>query len=234
MRALSGSELLELWEWGAGLHPLDRGLAVLSLADPSAGGSVADWPLGRRNRALLELHVSWFGSRLQGWTACPECGEKVEFEVDTGQLAASAGAEQPDDSVTVAAHTFRLPTSRDLAQIATASDVDSAAVALLRRCRISGPDNPDWTDEMLEAVGEGLASADPLAETRLALNCPTCRREWDDALDVGGFVWAELEARARRLLWEVHSLASAYGWSESEALAVGAARRAIYLEMVHA
>ena len=234
MRALSSSEILELWERGVGLHPLDRGLTALRVADPSASEGVADWPLGRRNQALLELHASWFGARLQGWTACPGCGEKVEFEVDARQLAAAAEAEPPHDSVTVAEHAFRLPTSRDLAQVAVARDVESAPVALLRRCRISGPENPEWTDELLEAVGERLASADPLAETRLALNCPACRREWDDALDIGRFVWAEVEARARRILWEVHALASAYGWSESETLAVGAARRAIYLEMVHA
>jgi hypothetical protein len=233
MRVLSSSELLDLWERGVGLHPLDRGLTTLSVADPSASDSVADWPLGRRNRALLELHASWFGPQLQGWTACPECGEKVEFEVDTRQLAGAAQGEQPHDCVTVAEHAFRLPTSRDLAQTAGAGDVESSAVALLGRCRIGGPENPEWTDDLLEAVGESLASADPLAEMRLALNCPTCRREWNDALDIACFVWAEVEARARRVLWEVHSLASAYGWSESETLAVGAARRAIYLEMVH-
>jgi hypothetical protein len=234
MRALSSSEILELWERGAGLHPLDRSLSALRAAESSASDSVADWPLGRRNQALLELHASWFGPRLQGWTACPECGEKVEFDVDARQLAATADVEPPHDSVIVAEHAFRLPTSRDLALVAVASDVESAPVALLRRCRISGPESPDWTEELLTAVGESLASADPLAETRLALNCPACRREWDDALDIGRFVWAEVEARARRILWEVHALAVAYGWSESETLAVGAARRAIYLEMVHA
>jgi hypothetical protein len=234
MRALSSSEILELWERGAGLHPLDRGLAALRVADPLGGDSVADWPLGRRNQALLELHASWFGPRLQGWTACPQCGEKVEFELDARQLAATAEAEPAHDAVIVAEYAFRLPTSRDLALAAVASDVESAPVALLRRCRVSGPENPDWTEELLEAVGESLASADPLAETRLALNCPACRREWDDALDIGRFVWAEVETRARRILWEVHALALAYGWSESETLAVGATRRAIYLEMVHA
>ena len=56
----------------------------------------------------------------------------------------------------------------------------------------------------------------------------------EEALDAGGFVWAEIESRARRVLWEVHTLASAYGWSESESLALGDRRRAVYLEMVHA
>jgi hypothetical protein len=35
------------------------------------------------------------------------------------------------------------------------------------------------------------------------------------------------------VLWELHTLASAYGWSESESLALSDTRRAMYLEMVH-
>jgi hypothetical protein len=41
-------------------------------------------------------------------------------------------------------------------------------------------------------------------------------------------------ARARRLLIEVHSLASAYGWSETDILSMSEPRRALYLEMVQA
>ena len=134
----------------------------------------------------------------------------------------------------VGAHAFRLPTSRDLAHIVAMDAAESAATGLLDRCRTGGPENPEWTGDLLEAVQESLASADPLAETRLALSCPSCLREWDDALDVGRFLWAEVESRARRVLWEVHALASAYGWSESETLALSDARRAMYLEIVHA
>jgi hypothetical protein len=85
----------------------------------------------------------------------------------------------------------------------------------------------------MDAIGERLASADPLAETRLALACPSCHHAWDAGFDIGQFVWAEVEALARRVLWEVHALASAYGWSESITLALSPARRAMYLQLVH-
>jgi len=234
MRPLSGSGVLDLWERGVSLHPLDRGLLLLRAAEPCRDEDVADWPLGRRNRALLDLHASWFGARLHAWTSCPACGEKVEFELDARELAMTAQSSHPQDSVMVGPHTFRLPTSRDLAHIVALDGAESAAAGLLERCRVGGPATADWTGEMLEAVEERLASADPLAETRLALSCPSCPREWDDAFDVGRFLWAEVESRARRVLWEVHTLASAYGWSESETLALSDARRARYLEIVHA
>jgi len=233
MHALSSPGVLELWEHGMSLHPLDRGLLALSVGDPSCASGVADWPLGRRNRALLDLHASWFGPRLDAWTSCPSCGEKVELALDARELAMSAPAAEPDDTVTVDEFAFRVPTSRDLAYV-VALDAPEPATSLLDRCRTSGPDPATWTDELLDSVQDRLAAADPLAETRLALRCPSCQREWEDAFDAGAFVWAEIESRARRVLWEVHTLASAYGWSESESLALGDRRRAMYLEMVHA
>ena len=61
--------------------------------------------------------------------------------------------------------------------------------------------------------------------------CPACRTEFAVDLDIAGFVWAELRARAQRLLREVHVLALAYGWTEDEVLALGERRRAAYLEL---
>jgi hypothetical protein len=233
MPALSSFGVLELWEKGMSLHPLDRGLLALSVADPVGTAAVADWPLGHRNRALLDLHASWFGPRLEGWTSCPSCGDKVEFELDARELVRAAPSEPPPDAVMVGAYAFRPPTSRDLAHV-VARDAAASATGLLDRCRTGGPEPPEWTGDLLEAVEDTLASADPLAETRLALSCPSCQREWDDAFDIGRFLWAEVESRARRVLWEVHTLASAYGWTESETLALGDARRAMYLEIVQA
>ncbi len=233
MSPLSASRVLELWERGVALHPLDRGLLALRAADPSAVDA-ADWPLGRRNRALLDLHASWFGGQLAGWTCCPACDEQVEFELEARQLSAIAADSETHDAVTVGAQTFRLPTSRDLAHMLAVGDTASCAADLAERCRISGPESRDWTDDLLETIGDRLAAADPLAETRLAITCPSCGRAWDAALEIGRFVWAEVEAHARRLLWEVHALGAAYGWSEPEILALSAARRAMYLEMVHA
>ena len=53
-------------------------------------------------------------------------------------------------------------------------------------------------------------------------------------LDAGQLLWEEIEARALVLLREVHHLASAYGWSEAQILALTPARRASYLAMAGA
>jgi hypothetical protein len=77
-----------------------------------------------------------------------------------------------------------------------------------------------------------MAQADPMAEIRVTVNCPACGNESEETLDIVTFLWAEIEGRAKRLLWEIHAIASAYGWTETEILALSDSRRALYVEMV--
>ena len=78
-----------------------------------------------------------------------------------------------------------------------------------------------------------MASADPMAEIHLVLDCPCCQHKWEAPFDIVAFLWREISAAARRLLREVHTIASAYGWTETEILALSPARRRIYLEIVN-
>jgi hypothetical protein len=200
MRALAQSELLQLWESGRALHPLDRGLLALYAAAPDTHGDAADWPIGRRNRALAELRTACFGPRLRGWTDCPHCREQLDFELDAR----------------------------------------AAAIRLIERCRLDGTAAPAdqtslaWIGADVDALGEQMALADPLAEMTVHFDCPQCGTPFDESLDLAAFVWAEIEGQAKRLLLEVHTLAAAYGWSETDILSLAPARREFYLAMVRA
>lgn len=232
MRALSPADFLDLWERGSRLHPVDQGLLALHAAFPEKSYNVlADWPLGRRNRALAELRGTCFGSRLQGWVSCPHCAEKLEFEMDGRALAAN-GEPPIEESIVVNGQSFRLPTSRDLALAARETDPHAAALRILQACRLESGFTPASFEEGIEEVGARMALADPMAEIPLALQCAACGNQWVEALDITAFLWAEVEARAKRLLLEVHALASAYGWTESEILSLSETRRRFYLEMV--
>jgi len=281
MRALSSADCLDLWERGLGLHPLDQGLLALGAALPETPyESLAEWPLGRRNSALTELHCACFGRNLRGQVSCPRCAESLEFQVDGEALLKKEppphsqpfspqpprlplgvalpssrrgelrdGEQSPTVSeaegqegegrsagtpIVVKGHSFRLPTSRDLARAAREGDSRLAAIQLLESCRLEAGDKADWPDAELEEIGEALVSADPLAELRLRFDCVHCGHEWDESLDMVAFLWAEIEARAKRLLMEVHALAAVYGWTEKEILSLSARRRRLYLEMVTA
>ena len=237
MRGLAERELLDIWDRGSDLHPVDRGLLALHAAFPATSyDTLVGWPLGARNRALAELFGSWFGPGLEAWAACDACGEQLEFEMDTrvltAQDAASATAE-PTVAATVGSHSFRLPSSRDVALAAREPTAELAAASLLRICWMGSGQAPSFSDREIEEAGEQLALADPLAEVRVRLACPGCGREWDDTLDLALFVWAEVESRAKRLLLDVHHLASAYGWTEGEVLALSEKRRRFYLNAAY-
>jgi hypothetical protein len=235
MRTLSNLDFLELWERGAVLHPLDRALLAISMATPSEEyDALAAWPLGRRNAALSQLRRACFGRTLAGWVACPECGERLEFSLDSEKLY-----DNPQgiaEEIVIDGRRFRSLTSRDLAEIVSESDAETAALKLVRQCCFDdgGFDLAKLSAEEADAISERLELADPLAETLLEMQCVECGHCWNEPLDMAAWLWTEIEARSRRLLLDVHALATAYGWSETEILSLSEQRRALYIEMVQA
>jgi hypothetical protein len=94
---------------------------------------------------------------------------------------------------------------------------------------------PDAVLRALEtAMADTVAAADPQAEIELALTCPACGLLWRTPFDVVNFLWQEIDAWAASLLGEVHILASNYGWSERDILALSPLRRAYYLDLIGA
>ncbi|WP_058187115.1 hypothetical protein [Terracidiphilus gabretensis] len=235
MRTLSNLDFLELWERGAVLHPLDRALLAISMAAPGEDyGTLAAWPLGRRNVALNQLHRACFGQMLTGWVACPECSERLEFSLDAEKLYGDV--QEIAGEIVIDGRRFRPLTSRDLAGVVNESNEQAAALKLMRQCCLdSGEfDGSTFSLEEIDAISEQLAQADPLAETLLELQCAECGHCWNEPLDMAAWLWTEVEARARRLLLDVHTLAATYGWSEAEILSLSEQRRGLYMEMVRA
>ena len=230
MQALTPAELLALWEAGRPLDPLDRGVLAARATAPESEDP-ADWPVGRRNRALAQLYCAAFGGVLRGWTRCGGCGEQLEFALDGHSVAkAEAGEQCP---VNWGAWRFRLPTSRDLAAAAQEQSESAATRRLMSACLVGAePAGEGWSEGDVKAIEERLAAADPLAEIRLHFDCPACSAAFDESLDLCRFVWAAIDSRARRILRDVHVLALAYGWSEGEILALSPSRRSVYLQMV--
>lgn len=236
MRFLTDADLVDLWERGKSRHPLDRALLLLAMVFPEISSErMADWPMGRRNRALARVRRDRFGPNLRAWTACSHCGEKLEFELNSQALA---GAESEENNgaeairVTVRNRSYRLPTSRDLARAAGESDPAAGAIRIAESCLMGGSPPDNWSEEEIGEIGEKLALADSFGEIGLSLHCPECDHDGQGTLDLASFLWTEIEGRVKQLLFSIHTLASAYGWSEAEILALSEQRRALYLEMV--
>jgi hypothetical protein len=241
-RGLSAASLLTAWEKGWRLPPTGQALAMLAAAYPEVPAKrLAELTIGRRDSCLIALRAGTFGPHLEGETACPQCGERLELEFETDDVLPGPPQEDVDPgelavSVSGWQASFRLPTSLDL-QAAQSAEPSEIRGNLLRRCvtRLHREGERKTVDEMpeelAEAVGNRMEEADPQAEVRLSLVCPSCGHAWTMLFDVAAFFWGEINARAYRLLYEVHRLASAYGWSEADILALSPWRRQAYLEM---
>jgi uncharacterized protein (UPF0212 family) len=226
MHALSATELLSVWESGSSQIPLRRALAMIAAACPEVSSdSLASLTIGQRDARLLALREAMFGAELTGITDCPQCGEKIELSFNCsdirqqGEIESAAELAVQSNGREVR---FRLPTSADLLAV-------NSSEQLLERCLLDRGNN--LTKDLFLAVVEKMSSADPMADIHLALNCPNCAHKWEAAFDIVAFLWREISAAARRLLREVHTLASAYGWTEPEILSLSPARRRVYLEM---
>jgi hypothetical protein len=89
----------------------------------------------------------------------------------------------------------------------------------------------DLPPVLRERAAAALAAADPCADIRLRVHCPECGHAAQAELDIGSCLWAELDAWARATLLDVHLLASTYGWTEPDVLALSPVRRRYYLEL---
>jgi hypothetical protein len=236
MHPPSAAELLDAWERGLTRSAVERPLLLLAAAGPETAQSAADLArlsIGQRDGRLLTLREWTFGTTLAAVCPCPACGERLELTFRTDEVWVAAGTPQEDLSLSAEEGEvrFRLPDSADLAAVAGDPDRETARRHLLERCLLgSRPD--DWSEDVLAGVARRMAEADPQADVRLALTCPACGHAWEALFDVAAFLWAEVDAWARRLLREVHTLASAYGWSEADILALSPRRRQFYLDMV--
>lgn len=242
MRALSTTELLDVWEQGQGLAPWRRALLLLAAACPeTSSADLARLSVGRRDARLLTLREWAFGRRLSGVASCPGCGEQIELSCTTEDIrvpvevnAAESLALSSDGYVV----RFRPPDSLDLAAIADLADSGAARRILFERCVLEARrDDEEWPASRLPAtiaedVVTRIASADPQADVQLALSCPACGHQWCAVFDIVSFFWNEIEIRALCTLRDVHTLAMAYGWREIDILALSPWRRRLYLQMV--
>ena len=86
--------------------------------------------------------------------------------------------------------------------------------------------------EVLEAVSREMAERDRAADVQIGLRCADCGHEFSRGLDLAAHAWQALEAAAKRILGEIMTLARAFGWNESQVLALSPTRRATYLRML--
>lgn len=251
MRSLSALELLNILEQGMGEPPFVRALMLLKAAYPEVPPEVMEkLPIGDRDSRLITLREKTFGPKIESQFTCSAFNADLELNFDINTLQSpqpdrySDEHEMPhrEEQLTVTLNDyeiqFRLPTSQDLEICYTREESVQSHQFLLERCitaayyRGKAQSVRDLPEEVVKGVVKSMEQADPQADIRFSLTCHTCGHKWKMTFDILSFFWTEIEAWAYRILYEVSTLASAFGWNEAEILTLSPWRRQQYLEMV--
>lgn len=242
MVLIATADLLQAWERGLTQSGSRRLLTLLATVHPKMSDEqLLKLPVGQRDGLALELREALFGSQLTSLAVCPFCNERLELVLDVANIrVVSSGS--PKEPLALEAEgfelKFRLPDSQDLMLIETVSSVDEARKTLLECCLFSASSNGQpctvnkLPEQILVKVEAAMSEADPQADVQLDLFCPACQRNWLATFDIASFLWNEINVWAQRILNEVHLLAKAYCWSETDILAMTPTRRRFYLERV--
>jgi hypothetical protein len=204
--------------------------------DSSSIGSVADLTASDRDRLLAAVYRAAFGDRIESTVTCSRCRLPFDLRFSLTDLLDSldrdshaTGAERfPDNTFRLpGTPRFRLPTGRDERAIACLPAAD-AERELLRRCVVDGPiADPDALQHALERLA-------PLMDVELGARCAECGANQVVHFDIQSYLLGALANEHRRLIVDVHRLASAFNWSLGEILSLPRTERRTLVDLVDA
>ncbi len=199
--------------------------------------------VGDRERLLLALCSRLLGAETDLVVACPSCKSVVEVPIRFRDLV-SAQPDSSDRRCVLATRDgswtaeMAPPTGADLER--TLSLGQKSARRLLEACLTAlfdaqGQALPrEALPEDCEAeLAEKLLALDPLAECRIAVECPHCAASFETLLD-GYALLKGAFGNSSALYGDVYRMARIYHWSEADILALPLAKRAQYLAIAAA
>jgi hypothetical protein len=229
LRELSGTDDLLLLTRTSSDSELVRD--ILAGASGAPAEAIETLPAGDAETLLMLLRRALLGEMIVADVRCPSegCGARIDVSFAVGDYLRNytprAAGEPPDEEgwFTSGRAAFRLPTLRD--QIET-SRRPAADRALLRRCVRNAEGSA------LRKIVSLMEKIAPTVSGYVGGTCPECGACVEVYFDVARFVLQELRGLAVEVYDHVHLLASQYGWSEAEILALPRSRRAAYVARV--
>jgi hypothetical protein len=176
-----------------------------------------------RDRLFAALWRHTFGDTILASHRCEQCRELFDLTLSLDALLNSLDATpKPDEVVGLTdegharladGQTVRPPVAADEAAVA-GLPVAEAAQVLARRC-VNGAVIPDA--DVLDRVLDWL---DPVIDLDLIGVCPECGCRQAIRFSIEHYLLTALRRDRRRLMREIHLIASAYGWSLDEILSL--------------
>jgi hypothetical protein len=208
---------------------------LVSVPDRAEPLSAIKMVAADRDKVLTAVYMRAYKPTVEATVGCSQCGSPFDLDFSLKELQASLsvnrcphGASRQDDGTFLlpSGYRFRLPTGEDELTAIGLSSAE-AARTLLERCLLEG--DPGSSGELVQSAMAGVA---PIFETELNAPCPECGAEESIHFDIQSFLLTALEREKNRLAWEVHRLASAYGWSLGEILSLSRSVRRTYVALV--
>ncbi len=246
MRHLTARELLDVWEKGLNQPLLQRALILLVAAFPEMSpDGLAELSVGARDARLLHVREQLFGSQFLNTTTCPQCLERIEWKSEISEMRIHTSTDESvPHEFTLEKDgyhlRFRMPNSKDLAEVIGSYDGDLAQRKILARCITSMEiadercDVEHLPDHIMLMLNKRMEELDPQAAINMQVSCPACSHTWNVLFDIASFLWTEVNDWAERMLQAIHKLARGYGWTEKEVLQLSPVRRHLYVGMLGA
>ena len=205
---------------------------LVQLGGASPQENVEDLSVGERDQLLIQAFRSCFGDDIEVFSCCSVCSCELEVHVDLRSL--SVPEYKADDRA-------------EFEVLGKCLNVEAIRIRDLKQLKSVGIDN--WIDRKLTRANieidlidqsvrdkyvARISDLDPQADICLEFECIECGAVWIDPFDIASQLWIRFDAMCKRLLASIHSLASAYGWSEEQVLGLSPWRREVYLNMVRA
>jgi hypothetical protein len=225
--------LLDGWSAARGRGWGERCLATTSLALGVDRDEAAAREWDDAQRELLRFSA-WRTGRVDAVATCPHCAAMVDVDVPVAAMALASSSS--GDVTVLAAHgagralaAVRVPTVGDLIDAAALDTPEEAQALLAERCGLGQLDPEEW-----DAAITDLDESHPLLAPSCAVACPECGEEFEATLDSVELCWEAVDAAATEVIDDVVALATAFGWSEADVLAVPPRRRAMYRRLAEA
>jgi hypothetical protein len=234
---LTGAVELAITEAARGAGSLPRRVtAVLAAALGEVGGGAASFEtvrslcvadrqyLMRQLAVRLGLEEDWLS------TSCARCGSSFDVPIRYSELPvkpAGDGFPYAAAETSLGRLRLRVATGADQEAVAGIEDPEEARQRLARRC-LTEPVPGPLSEQDLQRIEGALEQVSPEVVTRAQAACIDCGEPYELYLDP----YVCLSRAGTEIFADIHTLASAYHWSEKEILGLPRERRRLYLSLL--
>jgi len=217
LRPLTGAD-----EMALAVAPATPALVLLERL--GEGLNLAELSLSQTDRALAGIYFMLYGTQAECRVICESCGEKFEFNLDLAQIIRDQDAERP--ALPDGDGLWRLPGGAAV-RAPTQSDLTGDPQSLAARLTVEGEADAGEVDAFLE-------SASPVLTLDMDASCPDCGSSAQMRFDMASYLTRRLAAEHPFLVRETHLIASRYGWSHNEIMALIRDDRRAYAGLIEA